>query len=133
MDEESINMKTTTNLSLAVIFALTGACVSFGDPVTQTTVTVVTTTSPAPVHAPVLVVREGFTESFSQVMITRNGVTKVMENDMKLHNGVVVHRTGIIVVPGKMNIRLQPGDWLAFDGTLTRADTGKVESLRPAN
>lgn len=125
-------MKTTTNLSLALIFALTGASASFGDPTVQTTV-VTTTSSTTTSSAPVLVVREGFTESFSQVMITRNGVTKVMENDMKLHNGIVVHRTGIIVVPGKMNIRLRSGDWLAFDGTLTRADTGKVESLRPAN
>ncbi len=127
MDEESINMKTTANLSLALMFALTGASASFGDTIVQTTV--VTTNSPAPV----VVVREGFTESYSQVMITRNGVTRVMENDMKLHNGVVVHRTGIIVVPGKMNRVLHSGDWLAFDGTLTRADSGKVERLRPAD
>jgi hypothetical protein len=127
MDEESINMKTTTNLSLALIFVLTGASASFGDTKIQTTV--VTTNSPAPV----VVVRDGFTESYSQVMITRNGVTTVMQNDMKLHNGIVVHRTGIIVVPGKMNRSLRSGDWLAFDGTLTRADTGKVERLRPAD
>jgi|CZKI01.1.fsa_nt_gi hypothetical protein len=121
-------MKTTTNLSLALIFGLTGASASFGDPVVVQT-TVVTTTS----SAPVLVVKDGFTESYSQVMITRNGVTKVLEYDMKLHNGIVVHRDGIIVVPGKMNKRLRSGDWLAFDGTLTRADTGKVESLRPVD
>ena len=119
-------MKTTTNLSLALIFALTGASASFGEEIVQTTV--VTTNSPAPV---VVVVRDGFTESYSQVMITRNGVTKVMGSDMKLHNGVVVHRSGLIVVPGKMNKMLHSGDWLAFDGTLTRADTGKVEGLRP--
>jgi hypothetical protein len=118
-------MKTTTNLSLALIFALTGASASFGDEIVQTTV--VTTTSPTPV----VVVRDGFTESYSQVMITRNGVTKVMGSDMKLHNGVVVHRSGLIVVPGKMNRMLHSGDWLAFDGTLTRADTGKAEGLRP--
>ena len=120
-------MKNTTNLSLAFIFAMTGASASFGDAIVQTTV--VTTNSPAPV----VVVRDGFTESNSQMMITRNGVTKVMGSDMKLHNGVVVHRTGIIVVPGKMNRELHSGDWLAFDGTLTRAGTGKVEWLRPAD
>ena len=120
-------MKTTTNLSLALIFALTGASASFGDTVVQTTV--VTTSSPVAV----IVVRDGFSESYAQVMITRDGVTKVMQNDMKLHNGVVVHRSGIIVVPGKMNKVLHSGDWLAFDGTLTRADTGKVEILRPAD
>jgi hypothetical protein len=127
MDEESINMKNTANLSLALIFALTGASASFGDTIIQTTV--VTTNSPAPV----VVVRDGFTESYSQVMITRNGVTRVMEHDMKLHNGIVVHRTGIIVVPGKMSIVLHSGDWLAFDGTLIRAGSGKVERLQPAD
>jgi hypothetical protein len=120
-------MKTTTNLTLALIFALTGASASFGDTVVQTTV--VTTSSPAPV----VVARDGFSESYARVMITRNGVTKVLENDVKLHNGVVVHWTGTIVVPGKMNKVLHSGDWLAFDGTLTRADTGKVELLRPAD
>ena len=118
-------MKSTTNLSLALIFALTGASASFGDAIIQTTV--VTTSS----SAPVVVVRDGFTESYAQVLITRNGVTKVMQNDMKLHNGIVIHKDGIIVVPGKMNRSLHSGDWLAFDGTLTRADTGKVEGLRP--
>jgi hypothetical protein len=129
MDEESINMKTTTQLSLALIFALTCASASFGDPVGQTTVTVVTTTSPAPV----LVVRDGFTDRHFQVMITRNGTTKVMQHDMQLHNGIVIKTDGVIVVPGKMNKSLHSDDWLAFDGTLTRADTGKVESLRPAD
>jgi hypothetical protein len=127
MDGGSIKMKTTTNLSLALIFALTGASASFGDTVVQTTV--VTTNSPAPV----VVVRDGFTESFSQVLITQNGATKVMQNDMKLRNGVVMHRTGIIVVPGKMNRVLHSGDWLGFDGTFISADTGKVERLRPAD
>jgi hypothetical protein len=55
-----------------------------------------------------------------------------MENDMKLHNGIVIHKDCVIVVPGKMNRALHSGDWLAFDGTLTRAD-GKVERLRPAD
>ena len=119
-------MKSTTNLSLALMFALTGACASFGDAVVQTTV--VTTNSPAAV----VVVRDGFTESYARVLITRNGTTKLMENDMKLHNGIVIHKDCVIVVPGKMNRALHSGDWLAFDGTLTRAD-GKVERLRPAD
>lgn len=122
-------MKTTTNLSLALIFALTGASATFGDPTVQTTVTVVTTDSPAPV----LVVRDGFTGSHYQVLVTRNGTTRVMQNAMRLHNGIVIKSDGIIIVPGKMNRSLHSGDWLSFDGTLTRADTGKVESLRPAD
>ncbi len=81
--------------------------------------------------APVLVVRDGFSESHYQVMITRNGTTKVMASAMKLHNGIVVKTDGVIIVPGKMNKSLRSGDWLAFDGTLTRGDTGKVESLQP--
>ena len=120
-------MKTTTNLSLALIFALTSASASFGEATVQTTV--VTTNNPTPV----VVVRDGFSESHSQVMITRNGVTTEIGSDMMLHNGVVVHTNGLIVVPGKMNKMLRSGDWLAFDGTLTRADTGKVERLWPAN
>jgi hypothetical protein len=124
---DSINMKTTTNLSLALMFALTGASASFADTVVQTTV--VTTTNPAPVA----VVREGFSESYERVVITRDGTTKVMENSMKLRNGIVVRPDGIIVIPGKMNRSLHSGDWLSFDGTLTRADNGKVEALRPAS
>ena len=127
MDEGSINMKNTANLSLALIFALTGASASFGDSVVQTTV--VTTTNPTPIA----VVREGFSVSYARVVITRNGTTKVMENNMKLRNGIVIRPDGVIIVPGKMNRSLRSGDWLAFDGTLTRADSGKVESLRPAN
>jgi len=120
-------MKTVSNLSLALMIALVGASASFGDTVTQTTVTVVTTASPAPV----VVVRDGFTESNFQIMITRNGTTKVMASAMKLHNGIVMKTDGVIIVPGKMNRSLRSGDWLAFDGTLTRGDTGKVEYLHP--
>jgi hypothetical protein len=120
-------MKTTTNLSLALMVALAGASASFGDAVVQTTV--VTTTSPAPVA----VVRDGFSVSYARVVITRNGTTKVMENTMKLRNGIVIRPDGTIIVPGKMNLSLHSGDWLAFDGTLTRADTGKAEALRPAD
>ncbi|MGA2692545.1 MAG: DUF6799 domain-containing protein [Opitutaceae bacterium] len=120
-------MKNTSNLSLALIFALAGASASFADTIIQTTV--VTTENPVPV----VVVRDGFTWSHYQVLITRNGVTKVMANAMKLHNGIVVKNSGLIIVPGKMNKSFRPGDWLAFDGTLTRADSGKVESLRPAD
>ena len=120
-------MKTTTYSSLALIFALAGASASFGDTVVQTTV--VTTTSPAAV----VVVRDGFTESFAQGMITRNGTTRVMQDAMKLRNGIVVRPDGVIIVPGKMNRSLRSGDWLSFDGTLTRGDNGKVEALRPAS
>jgi hypothetical protein len=94
---------------------------------TQTTVIVTTTAAPVAVA----VAREGFTESYAQVMITRNGVTKVMPDSMKLKNGIVVRPDGTVVVPGKMNRTLHSGDWLSFDGTLTRADSGRVEHLQP--
>jgi hypothetical protein len=116
-------MKTTAMLSLLTVLA--GASSALAD--TQTTVT--TTTISAPVA--VAVVRDGFTERMAQVMITQNGVTKAMQHSMKLSNGIVVHPDGVIIVPGKMNKTLHAGDWLAFDGTLTRADSGKVEHLQP--
>jgi hypothetical protein len=119
-------MKTTGNLSLSLLLVLAGASAAFAD----TTTTVITTTSPAPVA---VVARDGFTESYAQVMITRNGVTKVMQASMKLGNGVVVRSDGVIIVPGKMNKTLHSGDWLGFDGTLTRGDSGRVEHLCPEN
>jgi hypothetical protein len=122
-------MKTTINLSLALAFALACASAASADTVIQTTV--VTVARPAPVA--VLVVLDGFTEHYEQVMITRNGRTSLMAHDMKLHNGVVIRPDGVIVVPGKMNRELHSGDWLGFDGMLTRADSSKVEYLRPAN
>lgn len=118
-------MKTTAKLSLSLLFVLAGASAAFADTATQTTV--ITTTS----TAPIAIVRDGFTESYAQVMITQNGVTRVMPDNMKLKSGIVVRPDGTIVVPGKMNRTLHSGDWLAFDGTLTRADSGRVEHLQP--
>jgi uncharacterized protein DUF6799 len=114
-------MKTT--LSLCLLFALAGASSALAD--TQTTV-ITTTTA-----VPVAVVRDGFSTRFAQVMITRDGVTKVMPDTMKLSNGVVIHPDGVIVIPGKMNKTLHSGDWLYFDGTLARGDSGRVEHLQP--
>jgi hypothetical protein len=119
-------MKTTTKLSLALALGLACASASFADTTTQTTI--VTSTVPAPVA----VVHDGFTESYSQVMITVNGETTVMNNNMKLKNGLVVRPDGTVIVPGKMNRSLHSGDWLSFDGTLTRSDSGRVEQLCPA-
>ncbi len=118
------HMKTTANISLSILFAIAGASAAFADTSTQTTV--ITTTA-----APAAVARDGFTESYAQVMITRNGVTKVMPDSVKLGNGVVVRPDGVIIVPGKMNKTLHSGDWLGFDGTLTRGDSGRVEHLQP--
>jgi hypothetical protein len=117
------HMKTTAKLSLSLILAVAGGSAALAD--TQTTV-ITTTTA-----APVAVVRDGFTESYAQVMITRNGVTKVMPDAMKLNSGIVVRPDGVIIVPGKMNKTLHSGDWLGFDGTLTRGDSGRVEHLQP--
>jgi hypothetical protein len=119
-------MKTYVKLSFSLILMAAAASASFAD-TTQTTVTTTTTAAPAPVA----VVRDGFTESYSQVMVTRNGVTKVMPDNMKLQSGIVVRPDGTIIVPGKMNRSLHSGDFLTFDGTLTRADSGKVEHLQP--
>lgn len=118
-------MKNMAKLSSSLLLVLAGASASFADTATQTTVITTTNT------APVAVVRDGFTESYAQVMITRNGVTRVMPDAMKLKNGVVVRADGVIVIPGKMNKTLHSGDWLGFDGTLTRGDSGRVEHLQP--
>jgi hypothetical protein len=126
LPKASIKMKTPAKLYLSAIFVLAGASAAFAD---TATTTVITTTTPAPVA--VAVVRDGFTESYAQVMVTRGGVTKVVQDNMKLRNGIVVRPDGTIVVPGKMNRSLHPGDWLSFDGTLTRADSGRVEHLQP--
>lgn len=119
-------MKTYAKLSFSVILMAAAASASFAD-TTQTTVTTTTTGAPAPAA----VVRDGFTESYSQVYVTKNGVTKLMADNMKLENGIVVRPDGTIIVPNKMNRSLHSGDWLSFDGTLTRADSGKVEHLHP--
>lgn len=107
----------TTNQPLSVLLVLAGVSAAFADSTTQTTV--VTTTISAPV-AVVAVARDGFTWSYAQVMITRNGSSRVMPDSMKLNNGIVVRPDGIIIVPGKMNRTLHSGDWLGFDGTYTR-------------
>jgi hypothetical protein len=121
-------MKNTATLSLSLLFAIAGGSAAFADTATQTTVVTTTTTAPTAVIA---VARDGFTESYSQVMITRNGITKAIQANMKLNNGIVVRPDGTIIVPGKMNRTLHSGDWLAFDGTLTRGDSGRVEHLQP--
>jgi hypothetical protein len=118
-------MKNTANLSLSLFLAIAGASAVFADTSTQTTVITTTNT------VPVAVVRDGFTEKYAQVMITRDGVTKVMPDSVKLKSGIVVRPDGTIVVPGKMNRTLHSGDWLSFDGTLTRGDSGRVEHLQP--
>jgi len=121
-------MKNTANLSLSLLLALAGTSAAFADSSTQTTV--ITTTSTAPI-AVAAVARDGFSEKYAQVMITRDGVTKVMPDSVKLKSGIVVRPDGTIVVPGKMNRTLHSGDWLSFDGTLTRGDSGRVEHLQP--
>lgn len=119
-------MKASANLSLSVIIMALAASASFAD-TTQTVVTTTTTQAPPAVA----VVKDGFTESYAQVYVTKNGVKKLMVNSMKLENGIVVRPDGTVIVPNKMNRSLHSGDWLSFDGTLTRADTGKVEHLQP--
>ncbi len=118
-------MKTTTTLSLSVILMAAAATASYAD-TTQTTVTTTTSEVPAPI-----VVRDGFTLSDYDVMITRNGATKLVQHTMKLQNGIVVRPDGVIIVPGKMNLAMHSGDWLSFEGVLTRAHSGRVEHLEP--
>jgi sugar lactone lactonase YvrE len=118
-------MNTTAKFSFSVLLLAVAASASFAD----TTQTTVTTTTTAP--APVITVRDGFTENYSQVYVTRNGSTKLVNDNMKLANGIVVRPDGTVIVPNKMNRSMHSGDWLTFDGTLTRADSGKVEHLIP--
>jgi hypothetical protein len=77
-------------------------------------------------------IKDGFAESHQQVLVTVNGTTKVMENNMKLRSGIVVRTDGTIIVPGGDRTVLKEGDTMTFGGTITRAATGKVEQLNPS-
>lgn len=118
-------MNTALKTSLALVFGL--ACVSGSYAATDTTSgTTPTDTTKAPAE-----MRDGFMMKNSQVMITQDGKSKVVEDDMKLANGIVVRSDGTVIVPGGVTRTLKEGDTLTFDGALTRADSGKVEHLNP--
>ena len=76
--------------------------------------------------------KDGFTEKNHQILVTVNGTTKVMADNMKLRSGVVVRTDGTIVVPGGERTTLKEGDTMTFGGTITGAATGKVEQLNPS-
>jgi hypothetical protein len=117
-------MKDLIKAPLALIFGLACISASYAD---TTTTTVVTTTAPAPV----VVVQDGFTVKWAQVYVTRYGVEKVMQDSMKLRDGIVVRTDGTIIVPGGTRKVLHTGDWMTFGGMITRADSGRVEQLHP--
>jgi hypothetical protein len=76
--------------------------------------------------------KDGFMVKHEQVLITENGQTKVMADDMKLRDGIEVRTDGTIIVPDGTRKTLREGDTMSFDGTITRATTGKVEQLHPS-
>jgi hypothetical protein len=118
-------MKTTIKAPFALLLGL--ACVSGSYAASNATTTQTTTENSANVAREA---REGFILKNSQVMITKNGETKVMNDDMKLASGVEVRTDGSLIVPGGTRRVLNEGDSMSFDGTITRAD-GRVEHLRP--
>ena len=75
--------------------------------------------------------KDGFEIKNNQVLITANGTTRVMADNMKLHSGIVVRTDGTVVVPGGDRATLKEGDTMSFGGTITRAASGKVEQLTP--
>jgi hypothetical protein len=103
-------MKTTAKTLLAVIFGL--ACISRSFAATD--------------------VKDGFMEKNYHVLITRNGETKLMADEMRLQNGIEVKTDGTVIVPGGDRIMLKEGDTMSFGGIVTRADSGKVEQICPA-
>lgn len=76
--------------------------------------------------------KDGFTEQHEQVMITRNGSTQLMQNNMKLRSGIEVRTDGTVIIPGGGRTTLREGDAMTFGGTVTRAG-GKVEQLNPSD
>lgn len=76
--------------------------------------------------------KNGFEMKHDQVLITVNGTTKVMSDDMKLHDGVEIRTDGTLIIPGGGRMVLKEGDTLSFGGTITRAATGKVEQVHPS-
>lgn len=118
-------MKTTIKTSLALLFGL--ACIASSYSATDNSTNQNTTDNRANV-AP-----DGFSVRNQQVMITQNGQTKMMTDDMKLADGLEIRTDGTVIVPGGTRKVLREGDTMTFDGTITRANTGKVEQLHPSN
>jgi len=72
---------------------------------------------------------DGFTMRHNQMMITENGVTKVMVDDLRLQNGTEVRTDGVVIPEGGPRFVLNEGDRLAFDGALTRAGEGAAAAV----
>ena len=70
--------------------------------------------------------RDGFTMRNGQMLITENGKTQVMADDMRLHNGTEVRTDGLVIPEGGERFDLKEGETLGFDGTVTRAEEGMV-------
>jgi hypothetical protein len=100
-----IKMKTSAKTLLAVIFGL--ACISHSYAATD--------------------MKDGFTVKHEQVMITENGETKAMLDDMKLRDGTEIRSDGTVIIPGAGRTTLKEGDYMSFGGTITRSGTGAVD------
>lgn len=61
------------------------------------------------------------------MLITENGETKPVVDDVKLFDGTVVRADGTVIIPGDVRTDLREGDTMSFGGTITRAATGTVE------
>ncbi|MGA2016334.1 MAG: DUF6799 domain-containing protein [Opitutaceae bacterium] len=72
---------------------------------------------------------DGFTMRHNQMLITQNGATKVMMDDLRLQNGTEVRTDGVVIPEGEPRFVLNEGDRLAFDGTLTRAGEGAAAAM----
>jgi hypothetical protein len=122
-------MNTSIKIPVAILFGLVCVSGSYAKDTAkaqsapENTTTTTTTTSPE--------MRDGFAIKDSQVMITENGKTQVMADDMKLADGVEIRTDGSVIVPGGTTRVLNEGDTMTFDGTITRAGSGKVEHLKP--
>jgi uncharacterized protein with beta-barrel porin domain len=119
-------MNTTIKTSLALILGLACVSVSYAAADNTTAANTAQNTTNAASE-----MRDGFTIKNSQVMITENGETKLMTDDMKLADGIEVRTDGSLIVPGGSRRVLNEGDSMTFEGTITRAGTGKVEQLHP--
>ena len=70
--------------------------------------------------------RDGFTMRNGQMLITENGKTQVMADDMRLHNGTEVRTDGLVIPENAERFDLKEGETLDFDGTVAKADEGMV-------
>jgi len=65
--------------------------------------------------------KDGFLMLHGAMLVTRNGKTTAMANNMKLRNGTEVRTDGLVRPPDADSFRLKEGDFLSFNGTVVKA------------